>query len=117
KAALTSPTGDLFPVARALLDRGQSVVGFDPFLIGESFDPARPAVRRPTTAHFETYNPTLAADRLQDLADVLAWARSQPDVREVNLFANGAAGSLALLARPALEGLARTVLAPEVPLS
>src|SRR5262249_53685823 len=51
-----------------------------------------------------------AADRLQDLATVLAWARSLPDVREVNLIGEGRSGPLALLARPALEGLARTAI-------
>ncbi len=110
KADLASPDGTPAPLARAILARGQSVVGFDPLLIGESVDPAAPTTRRPATAHFEAYNPSLAADRMQDLATVLAWARALPDVREVHLVATGAAGPLALLARPALEGLARTVI-------
>ena len=60
--------------------------------MGESIDPANPVAHRPDTVHFETYNPTLAADQIQDLATVLAWARSQPDVREVNLIGLGLAG-------------------------
>jgi dienelactone hydrolase len=110
KAGLATPEGQPAPLVKALLDRGQSVVGFDPLLIGESFDPTSPATRRPETAHYDTYNPALAADRMQDLATVLAWARAQPDVLEVSLVGRGTAGPLALLARPALEGLARTAV-------
>ena len=72
--------------------------------------PSNPVAHRPDTVHFETYNPSLAADQMQDLATVLAWARSQPDVREVSLVGQGLAGSQVLLARPLLEGLARTVV-------
>lgn len=110
KADLVTPEGRPAPLVKALLDRGHSIVGFDPLLVGESVDPSAPAARRPSTVHFETYNPSLAADRAQDLATVLAWAGSLPDVRELNLVAPGAAGPLALLARPALRGLARTAV-------
>ncbi len=110
KADLTTPGGQPTPMAKALLDRGQSVVGFDPLLIGESLDPAAPVVARPSTVHFDTYNPSLAADRAQDLATVLAWARSLPGVREVSLVAGAGLGPLTLLARPALGGLARTAI-------
>ena len=47
---------------------------------------------------------------MQDLATVLAWCRAQEDVREVNLVAQDTAGYQALVARPVLEGLARTVI-------
>jgi hypothetical protein len=110
KAFLATTDGQPTPLARALLARGQSVVGFDPFLVGESVDPSTPTTRRPETVHFETYNPTLAADQMQDLATVLAWARCQPGVREVSLIGQGRSGPQVLLARPALEGLARTAI-------
>jgi Acetyl xylan esterase (AXE1) len=103
-------TGRPNSVVKALLKRGQSVVLFDPLLVGESSDPSNPVARRPSTSHYETYNPSLAADQMQDLATVLAWARSRPDVREVSLLGLGRSGGQALLARPALEGLARTVI-------
>src|SRR5262249_41725095 len=45
----------------------------------------------------------------QDLATVVAWSRSQPDVSEVNLLGLGTMGPAILVARPALEGVARTV--------
>jgi len=110
KADLTTPEGAPTPIVKALLDRGQSVIGFDPLLIGESHDPAAPATRRPSTLHFDCYNPTLAADRAQDLATVISWARALADIREVNLVASGPIGPLALLARPELEGLSRTAI-------
>lgn len=107
KAGLFEARGEPSPIARALLDRGVGVVGFDPLLVGEAFDPSSPADRRPRTAHFLAYNPALAADRMRDLALVLAWTRSQADVRQVSLVGLGAAGPLALLARPSLDGVAR----------
>lgn len=110
KAGLATAAGEPAATVRALLAAGQSVVGFDPLLVGESIDPARPVPHRPQTVHFETYNPSLAADQMQDLATVLAWARAQPDVREVNLVGQGLAGPQVLLARPLLEGLARTAV-------
>ena len=111
KAGLFSADGSTYStLVQALLARGQTVVGFDPLFVGESLDPSSPANRRPETAHFDTYNPSLAADQMQDLATVLSWARSLPDVREVNLIGQGRGGVQALLARPALEGLGRTAI-------
>ena len=110
KAGLIDGHGELTPLVKALLERGQSVIGFDPFLIGESADASSPATSRPQVVHFNTYNPSLAADQMQDLATVLAWAKSRPDVREVSLVGTGMAGPWVLLARPALEGLARTAI-------
>jgi len=52
----------------------------------------------------------VAADQMQDLATVLAWARAQADVREVSLIGQDLSGPQVLLARPLLEGLARTVV-------
>ena len=110
KADLTRADGTPSPIVKALLDRGQSVVGFDPLLIGESHDPDEPATERPPAQFFDGYNPTLAADRAQDLATVISWARALAGVREVNLVANGPVGPLALLARSRLEGLSRTFI-------
>ena len=110
KVALAMATGEPVPIAKALLSLGQSVVGFDPLFVGESLDPGSPNSRRPETVHFETYNPVVAADQMQDLATVVAWARSQPDVREVSLVGQDLSGPQVLLARPVLEGLARTAI-------
>jgi hypothetical protein len=40
----------------------------------------------------------------------LAWARAQPDAREVHLIARELSGPQALLARPMLEGLGRAAI-------
>ena len=93
--------GDTTLLVNALLDIGQSVALF------EQLPPKSPA---PDVVHFDTYNPTPPAIRAGKLATVIAWARSLPDVRVVNLVANGEAGPLALLARPSLEGLGRTAI-------
>jgi hypothetical protein len=110
KAVLADGAGEPSVLVQALLARCHEVVGFDPLFAGESLDPREPVPHRPRTQHFETYNPVPAADQMQDLATVLAWSRAQTDVREVNLIAQGDAGYQALIARPALEGVARTVI-------
>jgi hypothetical protein len=113
KAALATESGHALALAKELLSRGHDLLGFDPIFVGESLDSRCPIARRPETDHFETYNPTLAADQIQDLATVITWAREQTNVREVNLVALDIAGPQVLLARPVLEGLARTVIALE----
>jgi hypothetical protein len=110
KAGLAMPNGDPMPLIRALLDRGIGVIGFDPLLIGESFDLVHPADRRPLTAHYSTYNRSLAADYMNDLATVTAWAGSLGDVREVSLVGLEGAADLALLAKPSLPTIARTYI-------
>jgi hypothetical protein len=110
KAGLVGPDGKPSPIVKALLDRGQSVIGFDPLFVGESLDPRSHAPHRPEVSHFPTYNPALAVDRMQDLATALAWARSRSDLREVSLVATPDAGPLALLARPLLSGISRTAI-------
>ncbi len=110
KAGLVGPDGAPTPLVRALLDRGQEVVGFDPLLVGESADPAAPSDRRPDTRHATTYNKVLAADRVQDLATVLAWARSLDGIRQTNLIGTAGTGPLVLLARPLLIEVARTAV-------
>jgi len=110
KAGLFRPNGEPSPLARALLERGQTVVGFDPLLVGESADPSSFQVGRPDVVHFETYNPALAIDRLQDLATVLAWTRSRDDVRQVNLIGQGKSGPLVLLALPLFDAIGRAAI-------
>ena len=110
KEGIGNPADPTKLLVQALVDRGQSVVVFDALFVGESVDPSNPSRHRLDTMHYDTYNPSLAADQMQDLATVVAWARSQPDVREVCLAGVGKAGVQVLLARPSLEGLARTAV-------
>lgn len=107
KAGLLGGSGEWSDHVTQLLDRGAIIVGFDPFLVGDSCDPADP---RPTAAHFETYNKSLAAERAQDLATVLSWARGQPEIRAIHLIATGEMGPLALLALPVLPRVSRTYI-------
>ena len=95
---------------QALLARGHEVVGFDPLFVGESLDPRDPVPHRPEAVHFETYNPSLAADQMQDLATVLAWCRARTTCARSTWSRSDTAGYQALVARPVLEGLARTVI-------
>ena len=76
----------------------------------QSADVSDPRANRPTTSHFETYNKALAADRAQDLATVLGWARQLPTVHQVNLAAVDGAGPIALLSLPLLEGIAHSFI-------
>jgi Acetyl xylan esterase (AXE1) len=110
KTALAGGSGQPSELARALLARGHAVVAFDPLFIGESLDPRKPMPNRPVVDYFDCYNPSRAADQMQDLATVIAWAKSRPDVDLVNLVAQDDAGYQALVARPMLEGLSRTVI-------
>jgi dienelactone hydrolase len=110
QAALAVGSGEPSKLVQALLALGQNVVGFDPLFVGESLDFRAPVARRPETVHFETYNPVVAADQMQDLATVIAWAKAQPDVREINLIGGDLSGPQALLVRPLLEGIARTAI-------
>ena len=110
KVELVNASGDLSPLVQALLDQGESVVGFDPFLIGEAVDPTDLTTSRPAGDRFDAYNPALALDRMRDLGTVVSWSQSLAGVAEVNLVARGHAGVLALLARPRLSGIGRTVV-------
>lgn len=108
--AILANEGRGLMMIKDLLSRGQSVVVFDPLFVGEAFDPSNPVAKRPDTVHSDTYNPSVAAEQIQDLATVIAWARSQPDVHEVSLIGQGRSGPQVLLALPLLSGLARTAV-------
>jgi len=110
KGGLLTPEGRFTPIVTALLGAGQSVVGYSPLLLDEAADSLAFQEGLPDSLMIHTYNHVLAAQQMQDLATVLAWARSQPDVSEANLLGLGTMGPAVLVARPALEGVARTVV-------
>ena len=110
KAGLLGSDGGPIELVRELLKRGHTVVGFDPLFAGEAHDPSNPVVRRPDTAHFDTYNRSLAADRIEDLATVTGWARFISGARRVNLVGIDGAGPSLLAARPALHSIDRTAV-------
>ncbi|GIW87335.1 MAG: acetylxylan esterase [Isosphaeraceae bacterium] len=110
KAALVGPDGRLASLAQALVDRGFRVVAFDPLYVGDAFEPTGRALRRSETDHYETYNPSLAVDRIRDLETVAAWASGWSGDLGVDLVAWGSMGPLVLLALPGLEGLGRAAV-------
>lgn len=110
KAGLIGPDGEPIPIVKALRERGINVIAFDPLFVGESFDPKKPAHRRPEAVHFDCYNPALAQDQIQDLATVVAWARSKSTIGEVAIYARGGPAVQALLALPQLEGISRAFI-------
>lgn len=110
KIALIDGRGNPSDLVKALLSKGQTVIGFDPLLVGESADPRKPRTRRPEVVHSECYNPALPADRMQDLATVLVWIRGRTDAREVSVIGLDEGAVLTLLARPVLENVTRTAV-------
>lgn len=110
KAGLLGNDGGPIESARELLKLGHAVVGFDPLFAGEAHDPSNPVGRRPETSHFDTYNRSLAADRIDDLAKVVGWARFITRSRRVNVLGIDGAGPLVLAARPALDSIDRTAV-------
>ena len=101
-------------LAEALLDRGQSVVGFDPLFVGESIDPATPVAapaRRRSTSTPTTRR--LAADQMQDLATVAGLGRGRSPTSARSAWSAWAwPGLRSCWPGPLLDGLARTVGRP-----
>lgn len=107
-AGILGADGQPNPFVKALLAKGATVYAYDPLFVGAAFDPATGRTNRPDTAHYSCYNKSLTQDRLQDLANVVALAKSRRDNRIVHLAGFGAASEHVLWARPSLAGLGRT---------
>ncbi len=110
KSALLDDLGELAALPKSLAEAGFRVITFDPLLIGENLDPASPSRLRPETVHSETYNRSLAADRIRDLETVVTWAAAQRETLTIDLIADGQMGPLALLALPGLNGIGRSFI-------
>lgn len=102
--------GELKPIIREAIRSGSSVIAFDPLFLGLNADPKGSSTNRPSTAHFDCYNPTLGQDHAQDLATVIAFAKSRPDTQRVHLAGLDGGGKLALWVRPILSGIGRTLV-------
>lgn len=107
-AAVAENKGEL---TQAILKSGASVITYDPLFVGAAYDSASSSISRPETAHFNCYNPTVSQDQAQDLATVVAFAKSRPTTRLVHLAGVQGGGSLALWVRPVLTNLGRTFVA------
>ena len=100
--------GEVWNRLRHWIAEGRTVFLPDPWLTGEYHDPARTAGRVPQGRHFTTYNLTDAALRVQDLVTVSVYATSETP--SVDLWAREDAGLWALLARPFIQGLGKTLI-------
>jgi dienelactone hydrolase len=109
-AGILGENGKPIPLVRKLLSRGATVYAFDPLLEGTSFDPTAGRTARPSAAHYACYNKSMTQDRLQDLANVVALAKSRSDCRQVHLAGVSGGGESALWARPSLTGIGRTYI-------
>jgi dienelactone hydrolase len=106
KAALADQVrGQPGPLAADLLAQGRSVLAIDVFLTGEA------SGRRPEQgAHFNTYNQSTTACRVQDILTALAFLDSTEEAGAVDLLGLGAAGPWCLLARGLAAGVRRTAV-------
>ena len=105
--------GELKPLVSEILKSNASVVVFDPIFVGSNYESGKSATARPTTAHFECYNTSVAQDQAQDFASVIAFVQSRPDTRLVHLAAQQGGGSLALWLRPLISNIGRSFVALE----
>jgi dienelactone hydrolase len=105
KGAFLDASGAPTGLAKALLDRNQSVLLLDTFLTGELADPAAAAKRKPFENYFTTYNRTDAQERVRDLVTACQFAHGHSKGRKVVLAGAGRAGLWALLAAPAADAV------------
>jgi dienelactone hydrolase len=92
-------------LARALLEKGMSVLAIDVFMTGPLSDANLMAKRNPFTNFFTTYNRTVVQERTQDIITACAFARGSAKGPKVLVCGEGAAGLWALLAAPVADGV------------
>jgi alpha-beta hydrolase superfamily lysophospholipase len=90
-------------VLRRLLDRNLTAIVVEPFLAAQPDELGR----RQSSQYFTTYNKTAAAQRVQEVLDVVSVARR--DGRRISLLGTGTGGAIALLALPLAGEVERTV--------
>jgi dienelactone hydrolase len=102
QGAMGLEAGEGAELIRLLRERGYLAAVVD--VLGFS------ATRGAEGRFFTTYNRTLLAEQVQDVLTALAYARSQPGARAVNLVGLGAMGPVCLLARALDPDVARTAI-------
>ena len=103
KSAYLNASGQPGGLAKALLDRGHTVLVSDTFLTGELANTDAQKARKVFSDHFSTYNRTDLQERVQDLITISTFAQSYSKGRRVILCGSGRAGLWALLAAPAAD--------------
>lgn len=97
--------GGAGPLVSQLIHNGRTVLLLEPFLTGKGPKAAEGRDDVPFGNYFTTYNRTLSQERVQDLITAAATLRAH-GAKEVMLAGFGAAGLWALLAAPAVDGVA-----------
>lgn len=111
KGAILNAKGDPTPLVAGLLGAGQHVLSPDVFQTGElrRASPATAPATAPAVEFFAGYNRTPLANRVHDILTTIAYARTRPGIKQVNLIGLGRAGVWCLLARSlAADALTRT---------
>jgi dienelactone hydrolase len=88
--------------AAELLRRGHAVLVVEPFMAAKT----EPIQKRQASQYYATYNRTVLAERVQDLLNAVAAARTV--AKDVNLLGLESAGPWVLLARPLAGKIGRT---------
>lgn len=103
-AGVVSQDGSPSELVEGLLEAGQAVLIPELFLTGKTAD----AAKRAASPFYATYNKTVLAERVQDVLNHVAHARTIH--RRVSLIGLRMGGPVALLARPLLDDVERTAI-------
>jgi hypothetical protein len=113
KTALFVANGSPQPDVRELLAAGRTVIGADLLFQGEFLADGKPVTStrrvsnpRESAAYTFCYNPSLCARRVHDVLTLIAFARSLPGVKTVDLCGWTGAGPWVALARAQAGGAA-----------
>ncbi|MFO0964969.1 MAG: alpha/beta hydrolase family protein [Gemmataceae bacterium] len=90
------------PEATAILKKKSGVLAVEVLRTGLTADAPRTPVNKGFAGYTFAYNRPLLAERVRDIQTAVAWARTQKDVKEVDLLGVGRGGVWVALARPIL---------------
>lgn len=100
KVGLTDRTGQPRSFLKELLANHQCVLAIDPFLTSAHHQRNQPTVATdPQVGFFACFNRTLLAQRVNDVLIAVAFAKDQPNIKQVHLVGLEGAGPWCLLAR------------------
>lgn len=98
------------PLVRKLVAGGRRVLVVECFAASRSSDRAELVRREETHRFFQTYNRTVAMERIQDILTALTYVRHAAGTSEVSLLGFKAAGIWCLLARAVAGDISSTVI-------
>lgn len=109
-ALIDVDSGSCAPLVRHLVERGRRMLVADCFAAPGSGDRAELAKREQERRFFQTYNRTVAMERIQDILTALSYVRHAAGTDAVDILGFGAAGIWCLLARAVAGATASTVV-------